>query len=94
MLSRSKLNRRLWAVVRRRVFERDGYRCRKCGKAGRLDCDHIKPLAFGGAAYDMGNLQALCKRCHIEKTKAEFNLDVEYRDEWAERVAKIRKGTR
>ena len=35
---------RRWSRVRRYVFERDGYRCRHCGKTGALECDHIKPL--------------------------------------------------
>lgn len=65
------INARLWQRVRRQVFRRDGYRCRACGRAGRLECDHIIPLDRGGAALDMGNLQTLCRGCHIEKTAAE-----------------------
>ena len=38
------LNARRWQAVRRAVFERDGYRCTACGRAGRLECDHIEPL--------------------------------------------------
>lgn len=53
------------------MFERDGHRCRNCGKAGRLECDHIVPLAKGGAPLDPANLQTLCRSCHIEKTRAE-----------------------
>ena len=37
------------------MFDRDGYRCRTCGKAGRLNCDHVKrSLKDGGAVYDHG----------------------------------------
>ena len=64
------LSGRRWAWVRRKVLKRDGWRCRACGKYGN-ECDHIKPLQDGGAKYDESNLQCLCKRCHIAKTRAE-----------------------
>ena len=60
-----------WAQVRRAVLERDGYRCVKCGKAGRLEVDHIQPLHKGGAPWDPANLQSLCRDCHIGKTRSE-----------------------
>ena len=60
-----------WMALRRRVFERDGYRCCKCGKAGRLECDHVRPLKASGDPYDLSNLQALCRTCHIQKTRLE-----------------------
>jgi 5-methylcytosine-specific restriction protein A len=30
--------------------------------------DHIVPLRAGGARLEVGNLQALCNRCHNRKT--------------------------
>ena len=66
-----RLDLRRWARVRRLVFDRDGWRCRACGKAGRLECDHRTPLEQGGAEWDMGNLQTLCRRCHFGKTDRE-----------------------
>ena len=60
-----------WKVTRRQVFERDGYRCRNCHRSGRLECDHVVPLERGGDPYDVDNLQALCRACHIRKTAAE-----------------------
>lgn len=60
-----------WRALRRRVFERDGWRCRGCGRAGRLECDHIKNWREGGAFWAMENLQTLCRGCHIEKTRRE-----------------------
>ncbi len=59
---------RAWAIIRARVFARDGYRCVKCGKAGRLECDHIRPVAHGGAQFDVENLRTLCRGCHVEIT--------------------------
>ena len=35
---------------------------------GATDVDHVVPLACGGGRYDLSNLQALCRRCHQQKT--------------------------
>ena len=51
-------SRRQWARVRLAVLDRDSWRCQKCGKAGRLEVDHIKPLEDGGAVYAPGTVQA------------------------------------
>ena len=66
-----KLDRKRWGAVRRLVLIRDRYRCRKCGKAGQLEVDHIRPLSKGGEPWDFDNLQTLCRGCHIAKTRAE-----------------------
>ena len=58
-----------WKKVRRAAIERDGYRCRACGRAaGRFEVDHIDPLSEGGAPYDLENLQTLCRPCHLFKS--------------------------
>ena len=62
------LSGRRWQLLRLKIFARDGWRCRACHRAGKLECDHIRPLHKGGAPYDPGNLQSLCRRCHIAKT--------------------------
>ena len=62
-LHRQTANRE-WERIRREVFIRDGYRCRECGKPGRLECHHVLELAQGGG-NDLGNLKALCRGCHI-----------------------------
>ena len=54
------------------IYERDGYRCRRCGVSGqydksvRLEIDHIIPIAKGGKST-MDNLQTLCHTCNIYK---------------------------
>lgn len=51
------------------IYERDGYRCRRCGTSQRhayLEIDHIIPIAKGGKSV-YNNLQTLCHRCNIEK---------------------------
>ena len=65
------LHARRWAAARRQALDRDRYRCRSCGRAGRLECDHVIPLERSGDPYDLGNLQALCRACHIAKTAQE-----------------------
>lgn len=70
--SRHVLRTERWKRVRREVLRRDEYKCRQCGVAGALECDHIKPVRDGGAEYDMANLQMLCKSCHASKTQAEI----------------------
>ena len=65
------INRRKWAIVRLRALDRAGWRCEQCGRAGRLEVDHRVPLHLGGAPYDLGNLQALCRGCHFAKTGRE-----------------------
>lgn len=63
-----------WQAVRQMVRRRDGWKCVQCSSEGRLEVDHIKPIRDGGAAYDMANLQCLCRSCHSQKTAAEIEL--------------------
>ena len=60
---------KVWAVVRRAVLDRDGWRCVLCGKAGRLEVDHVVELHKGGAPLDPANLRALCRGCHLARHK-------------------------
>ncbi len=51
------------------IYERDGYRCRRCGATQTrttLEIDHIIPIAKGGKST-YNNLQTLCSRCNYEK---------------------------
>ena len=54
-----------WAATRRRLFDRDGWRCQKCGRPGRLEAHHLQPLEDGGAVFALQNLLTLCRGCHI-----------------------------
>ena len=86
-------NRKGWARVRRKVFERDGYRCRSCGRAGRLECDHVQRLdTTHKDPLDMSNLQALCRGCHIAKTAQENRTPHQERDDWTKYLAGIMEG--
>jgi 5-methylcytosine-specific restriction endonuclease McrA len=75
----------LWAEFRERAFQRDHRTCVECGrKYGDRDAkgfihtefvvDHIKPIALGGAEFDMDNLQTLCWDCNKKKTHGDIKL--------------------
>lgn len=59
--------------LRAELFKRQPL-CEVCERAGRVTLatirDHRVPLAEGGAD-DRGNEQAICRRCHEEKSLAE-----------------------
>ena len=67
----SKIHKGSWKTIREKILIRDDYRCVKCGRPGRLEVDHVKPVNQGGSYDDPKNLQTLCRECHISKTKTE-----------------------
>ena len=73
------LDQKRWRVVRRRVLDRDGWRCKKCGRPGRLECHHIVRLADGGARYDPDNLEIRCYDCHNSEHRHDRRADRENR---------------
>ena len=88
----TRLNARRWAAVRRRVFERDQWRCVMCDKAGRLECDHITPLQRepDQDPFDLDGLQVLCRSCHIKKTARENRRPLTPAElAWRELVAEL-----
>ena len=60
-----------WKMLRLWILRRDGYRCQSCGRPGRLEVDHIKPVNLRGDVWNPENLQTLCRTCHIRKTSDE-----------------------
>lgn len=83
------LDWRRWERIRRIVLLRDRYRCRCCGAAARLEVDHVKPMERGGATYDPANLQALCRSCHIEKTRRERQRPIPGQLAWREAIRQL-----
>ena len=59
-----------------------GFRGSVLATRAKLNVDHIKPLASGGAPYDKANLRATCERCHWAKTAMENESPNPERDEW------------
>lgn len=59
---------RLDENIRKAVILRDGCKCMECGKTNcRLEVHHIKPKRLQGSST-LGNLIALCTKCH-QKTE-------------------------
>ena len=52
--------------LRTEVFERDMYRCLRCGTHRNLRADHVIPESIGGEAT-LENLQTLCQLCNSWK---------------------------
>jgi len=45
------------------ILARDGHRCRRCGRGGRLDIAHLD----GNNLHDEdANLAAHCRKCHVK----------------------------
>jgi len=65
-------------ATRRRVLNRDGC-CQQCGSTDHLEVDHVVPYAEAmragwpiEAIDSEDNGQALCRRCHSQKTAQEI----------------------
>lgn len=64
------LDRGLWDEARQRCFRHKGRLCYiglRCCSGIATEVDHIKPLANGGARYDLANLQPSCGPCNRSK---------------------------
>lgn len=55
-----------WQRIRREALDRDGSRCRDCGKAGRLEVHHLRAL-LDGVSNALENLLTLCVVCHLAR---------------------------
>lgn len=64
-----------WTQARREARRRDGYRCRTCSSAVRLEVNHIVPrngAGYGwGCHHHLSNLETLCHACHVKVTNAQ-----------------------
>lgn len=70
MTEHEKMRAELTSSLRFKVFRRDNYNCRICGRSSTdgvtLHIDHIIPIAKGGTS-ELDNLQTLCKDCNQGK---------------------------
>ena len=58
-------NRRGWTAIRARAIRAAGRRCTRCGRPGRLEVHHTRPLAHGGDHTQA--LAVLCRDCHFHE---------------------------
>lgn len=66
-----KARRNLTKGLRFDVMNRDGFRCRYCGRTqasgATLHVDHVKPVS-GGGTNDIANLVTACSDCNLGKS--------------------------
>lgn len=82
-----RIRGRRWRRIRSRVLERDGYRCTSCGRAGRLEVHHVRPVRHGGS-NEPENLRTLCRRCHHAIHQARPTAGVR---KWASLLLEVRR---
>lgn len=68
---------KIGAVQRRRIFERDNYRCHYCGSRRRLSLDHVVPVSGGGTDDDT-NLVTCCLPCNSAKGTRSYDWFIAY----------------
>lgn len=67
-----------WTRTANQVADRDGWRCVRCRRRvyryegggsfpDSLHVDHVRPISAGGAAWELRNLQTLCRDCNLAK---------------------------
>ncbi len=65
-MKRIKLGKRIYRRLMKRVLERDGWRCQKCGSIENLQVHHqIRRSRQGNDSLE--NLVTLCAYCHMEE---------------------------
>lgn len=73
-----------WQEARMKAMVRDNFLCVHCKAEGKDtkgdEVDHIIELSDGGSAYDIDNLQYLCKFHHKTKTESEKQKRYNYLD--------------
>ena len=76
-----------WALARSRALNRDGWRCRQCGRAGRLQVHHLHSLQDGGT-HEIENLRTLCREHHLD---AHRQPQTPEQQEWANLISELMK---
>lgn len=73
------LQSRAWQRVRLKVLKRAGYKCEKCGYAGKLEIHHLTYANLGWER--LKELMALCAICHTKEHHDEYTRLVQARSQ-------------
>jgi 5-methylcytosine-specific restriction endonuclease McrA len=65
-VKRIKLGKQIYRRLMKRVLERDGWRCQKCGALQNLQVHHKMRRSQQGRDA-LANLVTLCAYCHMEE---------------------------
>ena len=81
-----------WQRIRKQVFQRDGYRCTHCGKAGSLEAHHNPSLIDRPAVdvdefYNPEKIKTVCRLCHIREHQVVQDPD---RRAWQEYIDNLK----
>ena len=88
---RSIYGTREWKAVRLEVLRAAGWRCARC-KSFADEVHHRIKLADGGEPFDRDNLQAICRRCHLDEHLPPAERRA--RREWGALVRRVMRGQR
>ncbi|NYZ77495.1 HNH endonuclease [Candidatus Micrarchaeota archaeon] len=70
-----------WNEIRKKVYRRDSWTCRRCGATGvEVHAHHIVPFSKGGSDK-LDNLETVCKDCHIS-IHPDSTMERESTDNW------------
>ena len=59
--------KKITGAARKKIFERDLYRCRYCGSHKDISLDHVIPVSKGGSD-EPDNLVTACRACNSRKS--------------------------
>lgn len=56
-----------WEKRRKRVLQRDGYECQRCGDSDTVLQAHHKTAISDGGGHELSNLETICRSCHASE---------------------------
>jgi 5-methylcytosine-specific restriction endonuclease McrA len=84
--ARNVLIKELDALARERTFERDGYKCIRCGSTSHLQWCHVITRGILSLRWDMDNSFCGCAGCHLFWHKHPLEAVGWFEDKFPERA--------